>query len=113
MSCIFCRIIKGEVPAQKVYEDDGILAFSDIDPQAPVHILVVPKRHIARMADITAEDAGLVGRLFLVGNRLARERGIEAKGYRLVINNGPDGGQAVDHIHLHLLGGRKMKWPPG
>jgi histidine triad (HIT) family protein len=113
MDCIFCKIVEGDIPAEKVYEDDEIVAFSDIDPQAPVHVLVIPKRHIPNISEITTGDADLVGRLIAVGNRIAREKEIAGKGYRLVINSGPDGGQAVDHIHLHVLGGRKMTWPPG
>jgi len=113
MDCIFCRIAGGEIESEKVYEDDEIVAFADIDPKAPVHILVIPRRHIPNIADAESGDAELVGRLFLVGNRVARERGIAEGGYRLVINSGPDAGQAVDHVHLHLLGGRKMHWPPG
>lgn len=113
MSCIFCRVAAGEVPSNKLYEDDDIVAFSDISPQAPTHVLVIPKRHIPSIADITQDDADLVGRLFLVGNEIARSQGIAEGGYRLVINSGPNAGQAVDHIHLHVLGGRKMTWPPG
>jgi histidine triad (HIT) family protein len=113
MNCIFCKIVEGDIPAEKVYEDDEILAFSDIDPQAPVHVLVIPKRHIANILETTPQGAELVGRLVVTGNRIAKDKGIAEKGYRLVINSGPDGGQAVDHIHLHVLGGRKMQWPPG
>jgi histidine triad (HIT) family protein len=113
MSCIFCRIVKGEVPSKRLYEDEDVLAFADISPQAPTHVLVVPKRHIANIADITPGDAELIGKLFLIGNQMARDGGIAERGYRLVINSGPDGGQAVDHIHLHVLGGRRMTWPPG
>jgi len=113
MDCVFCKIVEGDIPAEKVYEDDEFLAFSDIDPQAPVHVLVIPKRHIPNISEVTSEDSDLVGRLVATGNRVARENGIAEKGYRLVINSGPHGGQAVDHIHLHVLGGRKMKWPPG
>lgn len=113
MDCIFCRIAKGEIPARKLHEDDAVLAFADVNPQAPSHILIIPRRHIPAIADISEADAALVGKLFLTANRLAREEGIADQGYRLVINNGRDAGQAVDHLHLHLLGGRKMSWPPG
>lgn len=113
MSCIFCRIAQGEIPANKLHEDEELVAFADISPQAPTHVLVIPKRHIANIADITQDDAELIGRLFLLANQLARKEGIADGGYRLVINSGADAGQAVDHIHLHVLGGRKMTWPPG
>ena len=113
MDCVFCKIVQGEIPSDKLYEDDEIVAFSDVNPQAPVHGLVIPKRHIANISEITPEDEGLIGRMFIVGNRMARDKEVAEKGYRLVMNSGPDGGQAVDHIHLHVLGGRKMQWPPG
>ncbi|HIQ05067.1 MAG TPA: histidine triad nucleotide-binding protein [Anaerolineae bacterium] len=96
-----------------VYQDEEVTAFRDIHPQAPVHILIVPNRHIAGIAQITEEDAELIGRLFLVANRLAQQNGIAQSGYRLVFNQGPQAGQSVFHLHLHLLGGRRMRWPPG
>ncbi|PYX24296.1 MAG: histidine triad nucleotide-binding protein [Acidobacteria bacterium] len=105
--CLFCRIVKGEIPAKKVYEDEHSLAFEDIDPQAPTHVLVVSKKHVAQK-----EDAELIGRLHLVAAEIGRQRGIE-DGYRTVLNVGPKSGQSVFHIHVHLIGGRPMKWPPG
>ncbi len=110
--CIFCKIVQGEVPAKKVYEDEEILAFHDINPQAPVHILIIPKKHIEKIEDINESDAPLIGKLFVVAKKLAKEFNLE-DGYRLVINNGKKAGQAVFHIHLHLLGGRIFSWPPG
>ena len=113
MDCIFCRIVSGEVSAKKVYEDDDVMAFEDIRPQAPVHILVIPKRHIATVNDLTESDAQLMGKLVLVAKRIASERGVAERGYRLVLNCNRDSGQEVFHIHLHLLGGRRFTWPPG
>jgi len=111
--CIFCKIASGEIDAKKVFEDEDLVAFEDIRPQAPVHILIIPRRHIATVNDLTDEDAELVGRLVLAARRIAAERGIAESGYRLVLNCNRDSGQEVFHIHLHLLGGRKMTWPPG
>lgn len=111
--CIFCGIVEGRVPGAIVWEDDEVIAFRDINPRAPTHVLVIPRRHIASVNDLEAKDAGLVGRLFLAAKVVAREEGIAESGYRLVMNAGPDGGQTVDHIHLHVLGGRSMTWPPG
>ena len=111
--CIFCQIAAGEIPAQVVYEDDRFLAFEDINKQAPVHVQVIPKQHIARLTDLEAGDADLVGAWILVANRVARQMGIAEPGYRLVSNCNAEGGQEVFHIHLHILGGRKMTWPPG
>jgi len=113
MECIFCRIVAGEIPSKKVYEDEHVVAFEDIRPQAPVHILVIPRRHIPTVNDLTDEDAQLVGRLVLVAKKIASERGVAESGYRLVLNCNRDSGQEVFHIHLHLLGGRKFSWPPG
>ena len=113
MECIFCGIVSGEVSAKKVYEDDDVVAFEDIRPQAPVHILIIPKRHIATVNELTESDAQLVGRLVLVAKRIAAERGVAERGYRLVLNCNRDSGQEVFHIHLHLLGGRRFTWPPG
>jgi histidine triad (HIT) family protein len=109
---IFKRIIDREIPAKIVYEDDLCLAFEDIHPRAPVHILVIPKKEIASLAELGEEDAPLVGHLVLVLRQIAAQRGL-AKGYRMVVNCGPDAGQAVPHLHLHLLGGRALGWPPG
>ena len=111
--CLFCRIIKREIPASIVYEDDRVLAFNDINPQAPTHVLVVPKRHIASLNDLTADDDQIVGELSRRAAAIATERGISAGGYRTVFNTNLDAGQTVFHIHLHLLGGRVMHWPPG
>ena len=110
--CLFCRIIKGEIPAKKVYEDDRTFAFEDINPQAPTHVLIIPKKHIVGLKEATAEDAELLGYCQLVAAKIGRERGIESS-YRTVYNVGPGAGQSVFHIHLHLVGGRDLKWPPG
>jgi histidine triad (HIT) family protein len=109
---IFGKIIRGEIPARIVHDDDRCLAFHDVAPQAPVHVLVIPKRPIPSLAAVTAEDGGLLGHLVLVATQLAASLGLE-DGYRLVVNCGPDGGQSVDHLHVHLLGGRRLGWPPG
>lgn len=110
---LFERIAAREVPAEIVYEDDEIFAFRDINPQAPVHVLIVPKRVIARIGDATAQDAALLGRLLLTAQKLAAQLGISDSGYRLVLNNGRHAGEAIPHLHLHLLGGRPLHWPPG
>ncbi|MGQ9818987.1 MAG: histidine triad nucleotide-binding protein [Candidatus Kapaibacteriales bacterium] len=110
---IFSKIIHRQIPANIVYEDDQILAFKDIAPQAPVHILVIPKKEIPTVNDVSEEDIPLIGNLIFVAKKLAKEFGIDESGYRLVINCNRDAGQAVFHIHLHLLGGRKLSWPPG
>ena len=112
-TCIFCRIAAGEIPSNKVFEDEHTVAFHDIEPRAPVHVLIIPRRHIAAVNQIQDGDTGTLGRLFLVARSLARELGVADSGYRMVVNNGPDAGQSVDHIHMHLLGGRPMQWPPG
>ena len=109
--CIFCRIVNKEIPAGVVYEDDEVLAFSDIAPQAPVHIQIIPKQHIPALAEVN--DYAIMGKLFRVLNQLAKDMGVDQSGYRTVINNGRAAGQAVDHLHLHLLGGRAFHWPPG
>lgn len=110
--CIFCKIIRGDIPAELLYQDDDVLAFSDISPQAPTHLLVIPKQHISAPGDITESDEALIGKLIRVGTDLAKEKGL-ADGFRLVMNNGERAGQTVFHIHLHVLGGRNMTWPPG
>ena len=112
MDCIFCKIAAGSIPSKKVFEDDQVFAFHDIDPKAPKHILVIPKKHIASLADARPEDAVLMGRLLLAIADIARDQAL-GKGYRVVTSIGPEGGQTVDHMHLHLLGGRQMHWPPG
>ena len=110
--CLFCRIIKGEIPAKKVYEDEHTLAFEDINPQGPTHVLIVPKKHVPGLKEAQAQDAELVGRLHLAAAEIGRQRGIE-DGYRTVLNVGPKSGQSVFHMHVHLIGGRDMGWPPG
>jgi len=111
--CIFCKIVNGEIPSEKVYEDDEVYAFRDINPCAPVHILIVPKRHIPRVTDLREEDAALAGRMLLTANRLAAREGIAEPGFRTVFNCNAGAGQEVFHIHLHLIGGRQLSWPPG
>ena len=110
-SCIFCRIARGEIPAKMVANTKELAAFRDLNPQAPVHVLVVPKKHIASLDDAT--DSDLLGRMMSLAAAIARQEGIAKSGYRTVINTGTDGGQSVDHLHIHLLGGRAMTWPPG
>lgn len=110
--CIFCRIVAGHAPAQIVYRGEGVTAFRDIHPQAPVHILIIPDRHIPSLAETQPEDAELLGRLLLVARQLAEQEGL-GNGYRLVLNTGRYAGQSVFHLHFHLLGGRGMRWPPG
>lgn len=111
--CIFCKIVEGSLPAEKVYEDEAVLAFKDIHAQAPVHLLVIPKKHISSIREIGEGEGSLMGRIFSVINQLADEQGIADKGFRVVNNCGDDGGQTVHHIHFHLLGGRSLSWPPG
>jgi histidine triad (HIT) family protein len=112
-NCLFCRIVAGGVPSTKVHDDELVIAFRDIAPRAPTHILVVPRDHIASAADLTEADAPVLGRIFAVAAELARTEGIADAGYRLVSNVGRWGGQTVDHLHVHLLGGRAFDWPPG
>ena len=111
--CLFCRMVAGEIQPDIVYEDDDIMAFRDIDPQAPTHVLVIPKRHIATTNDLQPDDAELVGKMVLVAGKVAVDDGIEERGYRMLLNCNPEAGQSVFHIHLHVLGGRPMGWPPG
>lgn len=110
--CLFCKIIAGEIPADKLYEDDEFLAFRDITPQAPVHFLVIPKKHIVGPAFMEAEDEQLIGKMMRIGSQIAADLGL-VDGFRLVFNNGAAAGQTVFHIHLHILGGRQLQWPPG
>lgn len=110
--CIFCKIVAGAIPAKRLYEDDEVLVFADVNPQAPVHVLIVPKEHVASLAHTEERHAALLGRLVAAAGKMARSSGLE-KGYRVVVNTGRDGGQTVDHLHVHLLGGRAMGWPPG
>jgi histidine triad (HIT) family protein len=111
--CLFCRIVAGELASTRVFEDDLVFAIRDINPQAPTHILLMPKAHIASADDLTAADGDLLGRMFEVSAQLARSEGIADDGYRVVTNVGRNGGQTVDHLHFHLLGGRRFTWPPG
>jgi histidine triad (HIT) family protein len=113
MTCLFCEIIDKNIPADIVFEDDEIMAFRDVDPRAPVHILIIPKKHISGLLDAKESDRELMGRICLAAAEIARREGIDRSGYRLVVNSGPDAGQAVDHLHFHLLGGRSLGWPPG
>jgi histidine triad (HIT) family protein len=111
--CLFCKFVSGEITPNIVYQDDEVLAFRDINPQSPTHILIIPKRHISTLNDLTPEDAELVGKLYLTAKKLAADEGIDESGYRTVMNCNEEAGQSVFHIHLHLLGGRPMAWPPG
>ena len=111
MACLFCQIAAGEIPAKLVYKDDGVTAFRDIGPQAPIHILVIPDRHISGAAEVTRADEELVGRLIRVAAIVARQEGIEAAGYRLIVNQGEDAGQSVPHLHIHVLGGTSLRIP--
>ena len=111
-NCIFCKIAQKEIPSTGVYEDEHLYAFRDLNPQAPEHILIIPKKHIARVENLQEEDTELMGRIVIAAQIIAEKLGLK-KGYRLVFNNGPDGGQEVEHIHLHLMGGRKFSWPAG
>jgi histidine triad (HIT) family protein len=113
MECLFCRIASGELKTEFVYEDDEIVAFRDITPQAPIHVLIIPRRHIATLNDLTPADAGLAGKMTLVAAIVAKNLGADTRGYRFVFNCNKDAGQAVFHIHGHLLAGRRMEWPPG
>ncbi|MEA3465394.1 MAG: histidine triad nucleotide-binding protein [Thermodesulfobacteriota bacterium] len=111
--CLFCKIASGEILADKVYEDDQVVVFKDIDPQAPVHLLIIPRKHIASINDMVSEDSALIGHIHLIAVHIAKKFQIGETGFRLVNNCNDDGGQVVDHLHYHLLGGRKMDWPPG
>jgi Diadenosine tetraphosphate (Ap4A) hydrolase and other HIT family hydrolases len=110
--CIFCKIANGDIPSKKVYEDDKVFAFYDIDPKAPVHILIIPKEHIKSAAEINDSNSEIVSSIFLTASKIAKELNFE-KGFRIVTNCGKDGGQSVDHLHFHLLAGRPLAWPPG
>lgn len=113
MSCIFCKIINGEIPSKKIYEDEKVYAFHDINPEAPVHFLVIPKEHINSANEINEKNSSIISHIFIVINKLVRELNIDEDGYRIVNNCGRLGGQTVEHIHFHILGGRGLKWPPG
>ncbi len=112
-SCIFCKIINKAIPADIIFENDDVIAFNDINPQAPNHILIIPKFHIESINELNKNNAEFLSQMVLTATKIAKDKGINDSGYRLIINNGPDAGQAVSHLHLHLLGGRKMSWPPG
>lgn len=112
-NCLFCQIADGTIPSSLIYEDSEIVAFADLYPQAPQHVLIIPRRHILSMAELTSEDGALIGKIFVVAADIARELGLDKQGYRLVTNVGRDGGQTVLHLHFHLLGGRQLTWPPG
>ena len=111
--CLFCKILDGEIPCDRVYENDQVIAFRDVNPQAPTHILVIPRKHISTVNDLTADDKNIVGEMLLAAQAVAKQEGIEESGYRLVMNCNEGAGQTVFHIHLHILGGRRMHWPPG
>jgi histidine triad (HIT) family protein len=111
--CLFCKIVARTIPAALIYEDELVVAFDDINPQAPIHSLVIPRKHFTSIAELQDADVMLLGRLLLAGNKVARQKGIADTGYRFVVNTGVDGGQSVFHLHLHILGGRHMGWPPG
>ncbi|WP_394020554.1 histidine triad nucleotide-binding protein [Anaerococcus cruorum] len=111
MDCVFCKIVAGEIPSDKIYEDEDIIAFNDLDPQAPIHFLVIPKKHITSLAQVEESDSALIGRIMLAIQKLAAENNLES--YRVVTNIGEDGGQTVPHLHFHVLGGRAFHWPPG
>ena len=113
MDCLFCKIAQQQIPAKIIYQDEQVVAFRDISPQAPVHALVIPKRHITTLNDIGPEDASLLGHMVVTAQKIAAEDGIDETGFRLVMNCNRDGGQTVYHIHMHVLGGRAMHWPPG
>jgi histidine triad (HIT) family protein len=111
--CIFCQIVNGQARAQIVYQDDTVIGFTDINPRAPLHLLLIPRKHIATLLELESADEQLVGHIFSVSSGLARDHGVAEKGFRVVVNCGPDAGQSVYHIHFHLLGGRSFVWPPG
>jgi len=111
--CLFCKMVSGDIQPDVVFEDDDVLAFRDVNPQAPVHVLVIPKSHIATTNELTPEHASLIGRMVLAARQIAADEGVAEPGYRMVMNCNPEAGQSVYHIHLHMLGGRPMDWPPG
>lgn len=113
MGCLFCKIAAGEIPSEKVYEDEFVYAFRDIEPQAPVHVIIIPKEHIESANEITEDNCAVIGRVFAAAAKIAKAEGIDEKGYRIVNNCGEDGGQTVMHLHFHMLGKRSLAWPPG
>ncbi|HEK85371.1 MAG: histidine triad nucleotide-binding protein [Candidatus Saccharicenans sp.] len=112
-NCLFCQIARKEIPAKIVYEDEEIIAFDDIRPQAPVHTLIIPREHISTLKEVSEEQSALLGRILLKARAIAAQKGIDQSGFRLVLNTGPDSGQEIFHLHFHLLGGRRLGWPPG
>lgn len=113
MDCIFCKIINGDIPSNKIYEDDKVLAFHDISKEAPVHFLVIPKEHICSINEINEKNSDIISHIFLIINKIVKELSISETGYRIINNCGKDGGQTVNHIHFHVMGQRELKWPPG
>ncbi len=113
MNCLFCKMVEGDIPVDKVFEDDDLLAFRDINPTAPVHILIIPKKHLGTLNDASEADQAMLGRIMLVARQIADDEGIAESGYRIAMNNNREGGQAIYHMHMHLLGGRQMGWPAG
>ena len=113
MDCIFCKIINNEIPGNKIYEDDKVLAFHDINKEAPIHFLVIPKEHIQSVNEINSKNSEIISHIFVIINKIVKDLGIDESGYRIVNNCGKDGGQTVNHIHFHVLGQRDLKWPPG
>ncbi|WP_243342615.1 histidine triad nucleotide-binding protein [Anaerococcus sp. AGMB09787] len=113
MDCVFCKIINKDIPSDIIYEDEDVIAFNDLDPQAPIHFLVIPKKHIQSIAELDGSDYDLVGKIFKVIKKLAEDKGLSEEGYRVVSNVGEKAGQSVPHLHFHVLGGRGFKWPPG
>ena len=111
--CLFCKIVTGDIPAEKVFENDHVIGFQDLNPQAPTHVLIIPKKHVSTINDLQDEDKALVGEMFMAARQIAADQGLAEKGYRTVMNCNEEAGQTVFHIHLHLLGGRRMQWPPG
>ncbi len=111
--CLFCGIVEGKIKGNIVYQDDSVVAFKDINPKAPVHVLIITRKHIAGVLDVSADDSAVIGHIFAVAARLAQEQGIADSGFRVVVNSGADAGQSIFHLHYHLLGGRRMTWPPG
>lgn len=113
MDCLFCKIIEKKIPSKILYEDEHVFAFEDVNPQAPIHILILPKKHVSTVLEISREDNELIGHLFQIVNKIAKDKGVAERGFRLVINCNPESGQTIYHTHLHLLAGRPMRWPPG
>ena len=111
--CLFCKMVAGDIPTEVIYQDEDVFAFRDINPQAPVHVLIIPKCHISTLNDLTPDDASLIGKLSLAAAKIAEKEGVAESGYRTLINTNREGGQVVFHIHMHLMGGRRMRWPPG